>query len=93
MTVYRRGPGGPTDMAMAAAAGLLAGSVVFYLARIWLRREPIGEIERRESSPVEADAKGKDDSTAEQDARSEDDLSPDEDARSSPDHRSDPATS
>jgi hypothetical protein len=80
-------------MGMAAAAGLLAGSVVFYLARIWLRREPVGGVDRREASLVEEAAPDEDDSPVGQDARSEDDRPPDEDATAAPDHRSDPAPS
>lgn len=41
MTVYRRRPAGASDGLAAAVAGFLAGSVVFYFTRTWLRREAI----------------------------------------------------
>lgn len=40
--IYRRGRGEPWHVWAAAAGGLIAGTVTFYLARIWLEREPIG---------------------------------------------------
>jgi len=81
MNAYRRGAGGPTDVAMAAAAGLLAGSVVFYLARVWFQREPVGVVERRGEPPDG------------EDAPSEEDVPPDGDSGPAPDRRSDPAPS
>lgn len=39
---YRRGPAGPRETWLAALAGASVGLVVFYLARTWLRREPVG---------------------------------------------------
>ena len=49
MSVYRRGPSGSKDLTLAAAVGLLAGSVAFYFARIWFQREPLGDVERSPS--------------------------------------------
>jgi hypothetical protein len=47
VTVYRRGSSGSKDLTLAATAGLVAGSVIFYLARTWFRREPIGDVDGR----------------------------------------------
>ncbi len=59
MTVYRRRPAGASDGLAAAVAGFLAGSVVFYFTRTWLRREAIpprpgadAEEEEGESRPA-----------------------------------------
>jgi hypothetical protein len=99
MTAYRKGSGGPTDVAMAAAAGLLAGSVVFYLARVWFQREPIGAIKGRGAPPDgEVGSRGGDGSRGEDGFRGEDvpddeDLPPDGEASPSPDRPSDSAPS
>lgn len=41
MTTYRRGPTEPWQEVAAAAAGLLTGAAAFWLARTWLRRQPL----------------------------------------------------
>ncbi len=51
MTVYRRRPAGASDGWAAALAGFVAGSVVFYVTRTWLRREAL-------PSPPEEGAEG-----------------------------------
>lgn len=58
MTVYRRGASGSKDLTLAAAVGLLAGSVAFYFARIWFQREPLGGV-GRSLSPEREDLPGR----------------------------------
>lgn len=43
MTVYRRGDAETREELAAVAAGVLAGAAVFYLARLWFRREALPE--------------------------------------------------
>jgi hypothetical protein len=93
MTAYRKGSGGPTDVAMAAAAGLLAGSVVFYLARVWFQREPIGAIEGRGAPPDGDDGSRGGDGFRGEDVPDDEDLPPDGEASPSPDRPSDSAPS
>ena len=40
--MYRRGRGEPWQVWAAAAGGLVVGAAAYYLARIWLEREPLG---------------------------------------------------
>ncbi len=61
MTVYRRRPAGASDGWAAALAGFVAGSVVFYFTRTWLRREALpspteeeGDEEEGPVSPLQA---------------------------------------
>lgn len=43
MTIYRRGDAESHEELAAIAAGILAGAAVFYLARLWFRKEALPE--------------------------------------------------
>jgi hypothetical protein len=57
MTRYRRKPADATMIATALGAGAAVGAAVFYLAKLWLQREPLdGDPEgagQRETSDLE----------------------------------------
>jgi len=54
VTYFRRGQGGPLDDLSALAAAVAAGLATFYLVRVWLQREELGEKPHREADSGEA---------------------------------------
>lgn len=58
MTYYRRSSTELRDELAALAAGVAVGAAATYLARLWLRREPVGDAEDEERSPPALDEGG-----------------------------------
>lgn len=56
MTIYRPGDTGTREELAAVAAGVLAGAAVFYLARLWFRKEALPEAGAAEGGEARREA-------------------------------------